>query len=76
MIKGYGCSEYKFKEKNTSQTIYRIGSVTKPFTSVIILKLSERKQLNLNNKLSYYYPDYPYGNQITIKTFTFKYIWY
>lgn len=67
MLKGYGCSEYKYKEKNTSQTIYRIGSVTKPFTSVIILKLAERKQLNLNNKLSFYYPDYPHGNQITIK---------
>jgi CubicO group peptidase (beta-lactamase class C family) len=67
LIKGYGCSEYICQEKNTSQTIYRIGSVTKPFTAIIILKLLERKQLKLNNKLSYYCPDYPNGNQITIK---------
>lgn len=67
LIKGYGCSEYIFQEKNTSQTIYRIGSVTKPFTAVIILKLYQRKQLNINNKLSVYYPDYPNGNKITIK---------
>jgi CubicO group peptidase (beta-lactamase class C family) len=67
LIKGYGCSEYILQDKNTSQTIYRIGSVTKPFTAIIILKLYETKQLNLNTKLSYYYPDYPHGNQITIK---------
>lgn len=67
LIKGYGCSEYIFQEKNTSQTIYRIGSVTKPFTAIIILKLYERKQLDLNMKLAQFCPDYPHGNQITIK---------
>jgi len=67
LIKGYGCSDYVFQEKNNSQTIYRIGSVTKPFTAIIILKLYERKQLKLNDKLSVYYPDYPHGDQITIK---------
>jgi CubicO group peptidase (beta-lactamase class C family) len=67
LIKGYGCSEYIYQERNTSQTIYRIGSVTKPFTAAIILKLYERKQLDLNSKISQYYPDYPHGNQITIK---------
>ena len=65
--KGYGCSEYICQEQNTSQTIYRIGSVTKPFTAIIILKLYERKQLNLNEKLARFCPDYPHGNQITIK---------
>ncbi|CAF0942660.1 unnamed protein product [Adineta steineri] len=67
LIKGYGCAEYICQEKNTSQTIFRTGSVTKPFTAIIILKLYERKQLNLDNKLSIYCPDYPHGNQITIK---------
>lgn len=67
LIKGYGCSEYVCQERNTSQTIYRIGSVTKPFTAIIILKLYERKQLNLDNKLSDYCSNYPHGNQITIK---------
>jgi CubicO group peptidase (beta-lactamase class C family) len=67
LIKGYGYSEYICQEKNTSQTIYRLGSVTKPFTAIIILKLYEQKQLDLNNKLSVYCPDYPRGNEITIK---------
>lgn len=67
LIKGYGCSEYVCQEQNTSQTIYRIGSVTKPFTAIIILKLYERKQLNLNEKLARFSPDYPRGNEITIK---------
>ena len=67
LIKGYGCSEYVCHEKNTSQTIYRIGSVTKPFTAIIILRLDERKQLRLHDKLSLYYPEYPNGEKITIK---------
>ncbi|CAF4478000.1 unnamed protein product [Rotaria sp. Silwood2] len=67
LIKGYAYSEYECQENNTSQTIFRIGSVTKPFTAIMILKLYEIKQLDLNNKLSLYYPDYPHGNQITIK---------
>ena len=67
LIKGYGCSEYVCHEKNTSQTIYRIGSVTKPFTAIIILRLDERKQLRLNDRLSLYCPDYPNGDKITIK---------
>lgn len=67
LIKGYGCSEYNCQEKNTSETIFRTGSVTKPFTAVIVLKLYERKQLNLNDRLSRYCPDYPQGDRITIK---------
>ena len=67
LIKGYGCSEYICQEKNTSETIYRTGSVTKPLTAVIVLKLYERKQLNLNDRLSRYCPDYPQGDRITIK---------
>jgi CubicO group peptidase (beta-lactamase class C family) len=67
LIKGYGCSEYVCHEKNNSQTIYRIGSVTKPFTAIIVLRLGERKQLRLNDRLSLYCPDYPNGDQITIK---------
>ena len=67
LIKGYGYSEYLAQERNTSQTIYRIGSVTKPFTAVIILKLYERKQLDLNDSLAKYCSDYPRGNEVTIK---------
>ena len=67
LLKGYGCSEYGCGEKNTSETIYRIGSVTKPFTAILTLKLLERRQLKLTNRLSEYFPDYPDGNRITIK---------
>lgn len=67
LLKGYGCSEYSCDEKNNSETIYRIGSVTKPFTATLILRLLERRQLKLNNPLTSYFPDYPDGNRITIK---------
>lgn len=67
LIKGYGFSQQTEQERNTSQTIYRLGSVTKPFTATIILKLYESNLLNLNSKLNEFISDYPQGNQITIK---------
>ena len=65
--KGYG---YKNKEKkalNNTNTIFQIGSITKQFTSAIILQLEEEKKLSLQDSLSKYIPDYPNGNKITIE---------
>jgi CubicO group peptidase (beta-lactamase class C family) len=65
--KGYG---YKNKKENTwndSNTIFQIGSITKQFTSAIILQLEEKNKLSLQDKLSKYIPDYPNGDQITIE---------
>ena len=65
--KGYG---YKNKKENTwndSNTVFQIGSITKQFTSAIILQLEEKNRLSLQDKLSKYIPDYPNGDQITIE---------
>lgn len=67
LIKGYGYSKQNEQEKNTSQTVFRLGSVTKPFTSILVLKLYENKLLKLNNRLNEFIPDYPNGQEITIK---------
>ena len=67
LIKGYGFSEYVCHEKNTSQTIYRIGSVTKPFTAIIILRLGERKQLPLHDRLLWYCPGYQNVDKMSMK---------
>jgi CubicO group peptidase (beta-lactamase class C family) len=65
--KGYGYKNKKENALNDSNTIFQIGSITKQFTSAIILKLEEKNQLSLRDKLSKYIPDYPNGDQITIE---------
>jgi len=65
--KGYGFKNKKQNTRNDSNTIFQIGSITKQFTSAIILQLAEKNQLSLQDKLSKYIPDYPHGDQITIE---------
>ncbi|MET0244611.1 MAG: serine hydrolase domain-containing protein, partial [Flavitalea sp.] len=65
--KGYGYRISKDSAKNTPNTIYQIGSITKQFTSAIILKLQEQRKLNIDDKISKYFPGYPKGDSITIK---------
>jgi CubicO group peptidase (beta-lactamase class C family) len=65
--KGYGYKNFRDSTLNDSCTIYQIASVTKQFTSAVILKLVELKKLALTDKLSKYYPDFPKGDSITIE---------
>ena len=55
------------KVANNEQTIFQLGSVTKQFTSAVILKLQEEKKLSVSDKLSKYFPGYPKGDSITIE---------
>jgi len=65
--KAYGYQNVEKNIRNTSNTIYQIGSTTKEFTAAVILKLIENHQLSLDDKLSNYFPDFIRGNEITIK---------
>jgi CubicO group peptidase (beta-lactamase class C family) len=65
--KAYGYQHVAKQHLNNSNTIYQVGSTTKEFTAAVILKLAEQHQLTLEYKLSKYFPDYPRGNEITIK---------
>jgi CubicO group peptidase (beta-lactamase class C family) len=65
--KGYGYRDKKALLPNDPNTIFQIGSITKQFTSAIILQLKEKQKLSLQDKLSQYIPDYPNGDQITIE---------
>lgn len=47
--------------------IYRIGSISKIYTSVIILRLIEEGKLKLSTKLSKFYKALPGANKITIE---------
>lgn len=62
-----GYCDWNNKLKANETTKYHIGSITKMFTAVMILQLVEEKKLDLNTKLSTYYPSLPKADQITIK---------
>jgi len=46
---------------------YRIASITKMFTAVIVYQLVEENKLSLKDKLNIYYPQIPNSEKITIK---------
>lgn len=65
--KGYGWKDFEDKSLNDNSTIFQIGSLTKPFTAVLILKLQEDGKLSVNDKVSKYFPAQKDGNQITLQ---------
>lgn len=64
--KAYGWQDADKKIVNTKQSIYQIYSVTKPFTSTMILMLVEQGKLSLDDKLSKFYPKIYGADGITI----------
>jgi CubicO group peptidase (beta-lactamase class C family) len=64
--KGYGMADREWNIPNTADTKFRIGSITKQFTSTCILQLIEAGKLSLDDKLSKFYPDFPKGDSVTI----------
>lgn len=53
--------------KYDSNTKYQVGSITKMITATLIFKLIENKKLDLEEKLSSYYPEIPNASNISIK---------
>ncbi len=65
--KGYGLADVARRVPVSPQTIFRIGSVTKQFTATAILKLQEEGRLSVDDKLSKYIPDFPRGDEVTLR---------
>ena len=65
--KGYGLKNANDNSLNDANTKFQIASVTKTFTSTVVLKLVELKKMALTDKLSKYYKGFPYGDSITIE---------
>ena len=66
--KGYGLANMEWNIPNKPDTKFRIGSITKQFTSMLILQLVEKKKIDLEGKLSDYLPYYrkDIGEKVTI----------
>ncbi|HLU11058.1 MAG TPA: serine hydrolase [Oceanobacillus sp.] len=64
--KGYGLANREHNVPNTPQTVFRIGSMSKPFTAIAIMQLVEAGQLSLDDTVSKFLPDFPNGERITV----------
>jgi CubicO group peptidase (beta-lactamase class C family) len=66
--KGYGYANFEWDIPNTPDTKFRLGSITKQFTSMLIMQLVQEGKLRLDEKVSEVLPDYPkeQGEKITI----------
>ncbi|MCB0279608.1 MAG: beta-lactamase family protein [Calditrichaeota bacterium] len=64
--KAYGMANDSLSIANTVHTKFRLASLTKSFTALLLFKLQKRGLLSINDPLSGYIPDYPRGNEITL----------
>jgi D-alanyl-D-alanine carboxypeptidase len=63
---GYAVVNGATKTPATLKTKYRIGSISKMFTGVMVFQLIEEGKLTLDTKLDKYYPQIPNAGKITI----------
>jgi CubicO group peptidase (beta-lactamase class C family) len=57
--KGYGKANIELNVPNTSETVFRIGSITKQFTGMAIMILQERGKLKVSDSICKYLTDCP-----------------
>jgi CubicO group peptidase (beta-lactamase class C family) len=60
---GFGYADLKDKRTVTGKTLFRMGSITKSFVAIAILKLVEQGKLKLNDRLKDIAPEVPYTNR-------------
>lgn len=65
--KSIGFADIENNLKATENSKYRIGSITKSFTTVLVLKAIEQNKLDLNQSIDKWFPTIKYAKQITIK---------
>jgi CubicO group peptidase (beta-lactamase class C family) len=61
LMKGYGMADVDRGIPNSPSTIFRLGSITKSFTSIAVLQLVEQGKLKLEDPLSKYLDGFPDG---------------
>ena len=66
--KGYGMANMEWNIPVETDTRFRLGSITKQFTSMLVLQLVQDGKIKLEGKLTDYLPDYrkETGDRITI----------
>ncbi len=67
--KGYGMANLELSVPNGPQTRFRLGSITKQFTAVLVLQQAAKGRIRLDAKIAEYLPEYPAANanRITVE---------
>ncbi|HZF10382.1 MAG TPA: serine hydrolase [Thermoanaerobaculia bacterium] len=64
---GYGMANLELGVPLRPEMVFRVGSITKQFTAMAILKLAEQGKLALDDDITKFLPDYPtHGARITL----------
>ncbi len=66
--KGFGFANFEWLVPNTPDTKFKLASITKQFTAIMILQLAEEGKIRLEGKLTEYLPQYrnDTGDRVTI----------
>lgn len=66
--KGFGNIDIELGIQAKPDNVFRIGSITKQFTAIVILQLYEQGKLDLKDEIQKYFPDFPnHEKAITIE---------
>jgi CubicO group peptidase (beta-lactamase class C family)/D-alanyl-D-alanine dipeptidase len=72
--RGFGWADSAAGRRATAGTVYRVGSVSKLFTDVGVMRLVEARRLELDAPVTRYLPDFhptnPFGGEITLRQLT------
>ncbi len=66
LSKGYGYANREHGIPNSPEMKFRLGSVTKQFTTMVIMQLHENGELSIQDPITEFLPDYPQDDEITI----------
>jgi CubicO group peptidase (beta-lactamase class C family) len=62
----FGYADIRKKEPLSSDAVFQLASVSKQFTAMAVMILKDRNQLNYDDSVTQYIPDFPYPD-ITIR---------
>ena len=67
--KGYGFANFEWDIPNTPDTKFRLGSITKQFTAMLIMQQVEKGAIALDDPIDKYLKDYPkpQGEKVTVR---------
>jgi CubicO group peptidase (beta-lactamase class C family) len=68
VMKGYGYADLENDIPATPATVYRIGSITKQFTSAAVMQLVEQGKVGLDDDITKYFPGFQtHGQRILVR---------
>lgn len=67
--KGYGFANFEWDIPNAPDTKFRLGSITKQFTAMLVMQQVERGKIRLDDPVVRYLPEYPkpQSEKVTIR---------